>query len=203
MISEKIMDKSHLLEIFNGERFDGVMEFMRAVQWEGFTDEFDNSLIMRSMWTKYGELQQSIGKSNSSTYLTTKTEPNQHFGTVLKVTLHSAIVEGASVTLDLFIRDSRLVVSTNVLLEEVKPKNDKSEVQASGVYWFEAEKSFKGCPHFDNVALKAFRAVYRALAPKGDDVAIRLQITPLQRGWRVEYRLHGTKIFVSQFEFSK
>lgn len=203
MLNEKVMDKSHLLEIFNGERFDGVMEFMRAVQWEGFTDEFDNSLIMRSMWTKYGELQQSIGKSNSRIYLTTKTEPNQLFGTVLKVTLHSSAVEGANASLDLFIRDSRLVVSSNVLLEEVKPKNDKAEVQASGVYWFEAEKSFKACPHFDNTAMKAFRAVYRAIAPKGNDVAIRLQITAQQLGWRVEYRMHGVKILVTRFDFNK
>ena len=191
------------LRVFDGQRFDSVMDFMRAVQQEGFTDEFDNSLIMRTLWTKVNELQQAIEKSDSKIYLTMVAEEHLLFQTILRITLHSSIVKDASVSMDLFIRHDRLSVSSNVLMEEVKPKNDQAEVPASGVYWFEAEKAFKACPHFDKVALKAFRALYKALAPRGDDVALCLQITPLQLGWSVEYRMHGTKILVTQFEFNK
>lgn len=191
------------LRALDGQRYVGMMALMYAIQQAGFTDEFDNSRVMRMLWTKMGELQQAVGRIDSEICFTTNAVQHPLHGIVLKIVLQSSIVENVNASMDLFIRNDGIAVSSDVLTEEVKPVADRTEVLASGVYWFEAEKQFKACKHFDKVALKAFRALYRALAPRGDGVALRLQITPLQLGWRVEYRLHGTKILVTQFDFNK
>ncbi len=194
---------STVLNALDGQRFDGIMDFMHAIQQAGFTDEFDNSLVMRMVWNKFAELKSIVGADDSKSYFTTKSEPNPLHGSVLIVTIHSTLKEDVSVFLVLFVRNASIAVSSNVITEEVKPEPGKADVPASGIYWFEAEKLFKACPHFDKIALKAFRALYKSLAPRGDDVAVRLQITQQQCGWRVEYRMHGTKILVMKFEFNK
>ena len=194
---------STVLHALDGQRFDGITQFMYELRANGFSDEFDNSLVMRMIWAKLDELKQVAGGDSSKTYFTTKSEPNPLHGVILVLTLHSPIKEGASVKMVLFVRDTRIAVSSDVITEEVKPVIGQDEVPASGMYWFEAEKLFKACPHFDKIALKAFRALYKSLAPRGDDVAVRLQITQQQFGWRVEYRMHGTKILVTRFDFNK
>lgn len=194
---------SIILNALSDRRFEGIMQFMHEVQAAGFTDEFDNSLVMRMIWSKFDELKRLVGNDDCKTYFTTKAEPNPLHGVVLIVTIHSSVKEDASVKMALFVRNASIAVSSNVLIDEVKPEAGKTEVLASGIYWFEAEKAFKACPRFDKVAYKAFKALYRALAPKGDDVAVRLQITRQQFGWRVEYRKYGAKILVTQFEFNK
>ena len=194
---------STVLNTIADQRFDSILDFMHAVQQAGFTDEFDNSLVMRMIWKKFDELKRLIGNDEGKTYFTTKTEPHPLHGIVLIVTLHSTSKEDVSVFMVLFVRDASIAVSSNVITDEVKPESGKAEVPASGVYMFEAEKMFKSCQHFDKVAYKAFKAMHKALSPKGDAVAVRLQITPQQFGWRVEYRKYGEKILVTHFDFNK
>lgn len=194
---------STILNTIADQRFDSMMDFMHAIQQAGFTDEFDNSLVMRMIWNKFAELKSIVGSDDRKTYFTTKSDTHPLHGSILIVTIHSTMKEDVSVFLVLFVRNASIAVSSNVITEEVKPEPGKAEVPASGIYWFEAEKAFKACPHFDKIALKAFRALYKSLAPRGDDVAVRLQITKQQCGWRVEYRMYGTKILVTKFEFNK
>ena len=195
---------STILNTLDGQRFDGIMQFMYELRAAGFNDEFDNSLVMRMIWNKLSELKTAVGMDDSKSYFTAKAEPNPLHGTVLILKLHSTIKEDTDVYMVLFVRNDRIFVSSNVLTEEVKPNAAIAEVPASGMYWFEAEKLFKASPRFDKkVAGKAFRAAYKALAPRGDDMAVRLVITPMPMGWRVEYRKYGKKLLVMFYEFDK
>jgi hypothetical protein len=189
------------LKSIGGQRFDSIMDFMRDIQSAGFLDEFDNSLIMRMIWDKIAEIEKALSVCDSKIYFTTEAQMHLTYGTILNVTMHSSMKEDISATMELFLRDGRLTASSNVLLEEIKPRS--TDVPAHGVYWPEAERLFKTNKHFDNMAFKAFKATYRALTLRGDALALRLLITPMHLGWRVEYRIHGKKVMVMQFEFNK
>ena len=192
---------STVLQSLAEQRFKNMMDFMHSVKATEYFDDFDYSLIMRIIWNKIAEIEKALGHSDHKIFFTTGVEANADYGTVLNVILHSATQENVTAKRVLFMHENRLVVSSNVLIEEVKQSS--SDVPAHGVYWLEAERLFKVNKHFDACANKAFKALYRSLAPRGDAVALRLLITTMQLGWRVEYRMYGKKILVTQFEFNK
>lgn len=202
-VNSLVNNMSTGLEVFDNKQYEGVMDLMYALKQAGFTDEFDNSLVMRSMWFKVEEMKLKAAVDHPSIFLKTKLQENPAHTHDLIVTLNCKQVESVTAEIMLFVRDGRIAVNTNVLTEEVQPSIKDIPLSATTVYWFEAEKLFKAHLRFSKEAFKAFKAVYKSVAPKDDDTACRLRIMPTAIGWSVEYRLQGEKVLSIHYAYSK
>lgn len=202
LISSLASSMVNWLKELDGKQYADMMKFMDALRDAGFNDEFDNSLIMRMIWRKLDDVKKASGFDAGVCFIA-KLQPNPIHRHDLIVTLQSTIVESASATMVLFVHNEKIKVSTDVIKEEIKPVPTDLPVGGTYVYWFEAEKMFKAEKRFNKQAFAAFKAVYKSLAPRGDDIACKLHITPRPTGWQVEYRVSGVKVLNLHYAFNQ
>lgn len=187
----------------DGKHYDDMMQFMRALIAVGFTDEFDNGAVMRTIWRKIEEVSQAAGKDRQI-YLTTKLETNPIHKFDLIVTFHAKECAEATATMVLFVRNDRVAVSSNVITEEVPPIKPAVVIPSEGicVYWFEAEQLFKANPRFNKQAFASFKAVYKSIAPRGDETACRVLMVTKERSLKATFKLHGEAILTVYFNYT-
>lgn len=190
-----------LLKSLDGQRYEGIMDLMYALQHAGFTSEFYNSLIMRMAWLKIDEVK-VLARQDVSVHFTAKLQPNPIHEWDLIITIHADYIEEAQAIMVLFIRNNNIAVSTNVITEEIKPHSGDIPAAGASVYWFEAERAFKENKRFSKTAFNAFKAVFKSVAPKGNEIGCRLHILPNSTGWTVGYQLDLKVILSVAFSYN-
>lgn len=192
---------SQRLQSLSDQQFNDIMSFMYSLQEIGFTNEFDNSLVMRMIWLKMREIEMAVGHSDG-VYMRAVVQTNPIHKTDLIVTFYSKHAPETTRQMVLFERDERIAVSTNVITEEVKPIATDIPVAGTTLYWFEALTLFKANARFNKIAHRAFKAVYTSIAPKENSCRCRLHIRPTPRGWQVEYRVDGNTVLEMHYTFT-
>jgi hypothetical protein len=195
-----------------GKKFNDMLDFMRDLQAEGFTNELDNARVMKALHEKIDEIWARVSRQGSY-HITTENREHQVHGTELVVTLHSTHDASVIVTLILFVRPDRdsLAVGRDVLNDEVKLNGSDLPYSGVTVDWEKAKELFLANPRFNNASFSIFKGVYVSLSDHYDDLEpgimlehpLTLRIAPMASGIDVKYQHRGQKVACVKFEYPK
>lgn len=187
---------SQRLKVFDGKRYEGVMEFMHAAIQEGFDNEFDNSLVLRAMWECQNKVLALAHAENSGkVYLVAQVQENVERKFILVITMHYSVNPEIKQEIKLFVRREGLAVLVGQPMEKVTP-NLKS------IEWDKAKEAFAANPLFDGNAVAAFGAMLKALQPSDPMMPKYVRMTSNQIGVRVELVHGGHRVFTTIIEYS-
>lgn len=191
------------LNELHNTRHDSYVDFMRAVNEAGFTNELDNARVMKTLSEKINEVMDRAGRKGSY-FITSLFGKHPVHGEALIVTLQSDVSEEAKVDIILFVRKDRdsLAIDRDVIGEEFK--NGAGDIPFSGqlMEFEEARDHFRASKRFNEYAVIALEATYKALCATQAKGKCLLRVTPTATGMDVKFTVDGKKLTRVLFEYS-
>lgn len=191
--------------------FADVMTFMREMQFSGYDNEFDNSLVLRKLWESLEQLRLKQGGARKQYQVRVQAKAHAKHGFVLEVVLcdsEQATVHEAVTLMD---RNGGLVVVTDVLTEHAlvddkpviaQPRSSSVVRMEKSVPWAEAAATLRKNPRFSEHAVKAFEAVCKALKPTDPLLLHHIRLSEGTAGVRATFMVAGKPIQQVSFKYN-
>lgn len=203
---------SKRLNDLGNKNYDGMLDFMRDLQENGFTNELDNARVMKTISDKIEEILSRTERKGSYKIETEiRTSTAGVFELVVKVvsTHDTSIVTN----MILFVRPDRdsLAVGRDVIGDEIKIGAADLPYGGVTVGWEKGKEIFQANTRFNKAMFATFAAVYNALVEHHEnedpgvttDTPLEMRISPLASGIDVKYQLAGKKVATIKFEYNK
>jgi hypothetical protein len=191
------------LDDLNNTRHESYIDFMRAVNDAGFTNDLDNARVSKTLSEKINEVLSKVERKGSY-YITSALRPHPAHKSELVVTLHSDISPDVKVDIVLFVRPERdsLAIGRDVIGEEFSQTPCDIPFGGTLVDSIQATELFLANKRFNKDAFAAFQGVLNGLSLANSGVKILIRMTPTATGLDVKFTYEGKKLARMLFEYS-
>lgn len=191
-----------LIDLHN-TKHDSYIDFMRDVANAGFDNELDNARVIKTLSDKVTEVLGRVERKGSY-FITATFGAHAVHKEALTVTIHSTVSEPVKVDIILFVRPDRdsLAIGRDVIGEEFKAAVGDIPFAGQLMDIEEARKHFQESKRFNEHAIMAFEAVYKALCETQAKGTCLLRLTPTATGLDVKFTVDGKKLTRLLFEYS-